>query len=161
MRRPDGFAARAGFGLHDQLLRGVVEDGDADVIVVEMLFHFGGDLREHLVGIERGDGVAGDVVDQGELARFFLLLLEEPRVFHGDAGFAGQDAQEFHMALVERVFLRAVHGHHADGAVVANQRDGADRAESAQGSKPRRSASSMNFSRISSGCPVRTTYSIR
>ena len=113
-------ATRAGFGLDLEFLGGVFENGDADVIVGERVFDFGGDLGEHFFGIQSGDGVAGDIVDQCELLGFSLLFGEEAGVFDGDGGFAGEDAQQLDVAFIESAFLRAVDGHHADGLVVQN-----------------------------------------
>ena len=128
-----GFAPRARFGLDDQLFRGIVEDGDADVIVGKMLFHLRRDLREHFVGIERGDRVAGHVVDQRKLARFFLLLRKEPGVLDGDARLARENAQELDVAFVEHLFLLTVHGHHAHRAIVENQGHSANGTQRHQG----------------------------
>ena len=95
-------AARAGFGLNLKFFGGVIENGDADVIVGESVFDFGGDLGEHFFGIQRGDGVAGDVVDQRQLLRFLLLFGEEAGVFDGDGGFAGEHAQAIRRGLRRR-----------------------------------------------------------
>ena len=60
----------------------------------------------------------GDVVQQREVARAGLLLAQEARVFQGDGGLVGEHAQDFEVALVEHLFLPALHGHDADDAVV-------------------------------------------
>ena len=124
----ESVATRAGFGLDLEFLGGVFENGDADVIVGKRVFDFGGDLGEHLFGIQSSDGVAGDIVDQRELLGFLLLFGEEAGVFDGDGGFAGEDAQQLDVAFIESALLRAVDGHDADGLVVQNQRHGAHRA---------------------------------
>ena len=98
------------------------------MIVGERVFDFGGDLGEHFLGIQGGDGVAGDIVDEHQLLRFLLLCGEEAGVFDGDGGFAGEHAEELDVAFVESAFLRAVHGHHAHGLVVEYERNGAHRA---------------------------------
>ena len=58
---------------------------------------------------------------------FLLLFGEEPRVFDGDGRLAGQYAEELHVTFVKRAFLLAVHGHGADGVIVQNERNRADR----------------------------------
>ena len=77
-------------------------------------------------------------------------------------GLAGQNAQQLHVAFVENALVEAVHGHHADRAVVQNQRNGADRARLTQRHRIRAgSFHRAKSSRISSGWPVRTTYSTK
>jgi hypothetical protein len=71
--------------------------------------------------------VAGDVVDESQLLGFFLLRGEEAGVFDGDGGFAGEDTQQLDVAFIERAFLQAMHGHHTDGLIIQDERNGADR----------------------------------
>ena len=46
------------FGLDHHFARRVIQHADADVIVGQTGFQLFGDLGEHLVRIERGDGVS-------------------------------------------------------------------------------------------------------
>ena len=57
-----GAAALAALGLDVQLARGVIENRDADMVVGEAVFELLGDLGQHFIGVERGDGVAGDEI---------------------------------------------------------------------------------------------------
>jgi hypothetical protein len=51
-------AARAGFGLNHDFARGVIQRADADVVVGKSRLELLGNFRKHLVGVQRGDGVA-------------------------------------------------------------------------------------------------------
>src|SRR5260221_5956215 len=97
-------APRAAFGLYDELPRSVVKKCDADVVVVEAIFELFGDFGEDLVGIKGGDRVAGNKIEQAEVAGFGALVLEEAGVFDGDAGFAGEDAEEVEGAFLVGAF---------------------------------------------------------
>src|SRR5260221_4836515 len=100
-------APRAAFGLDDELPRSVVKKRDADVVVVEAIFELPGDFGEDLVGIKGGDRVAGNQIEQAEVAGFGALVLEEAGVFNGDAGFAGADAQGVEVSLIVDALLVA------------------------------------------------------
>jgi hypothetical protein len=64
-----------------------------------------GDLGEHLVGIQRGDGVSRNSVEQREVARLGALFLKQPCILNGDARFAGQHAHQFEMPFVKGVVV--------------------------------------------------------
>ena len=83
-------------------------------------------LGEHFIGIQRGDGVSRNCVQQRKMPRLRPLFLEEARVFHRNRGFARQHAQQFEMAFVERALLVGKYGHRADGAVIRDQRNAAE-----------------------------------
>ena len=106
------------------------------MVVGEALFELFGDFCEHLVGIERADGMAGNVVEQRQVARAGLLFLEQARVLNGDAGFAGQHAHQFEMSLVKHALLRAVRDHHADGAIMEHQGHSAETSHTLNGLDP-------------------------
>ncbi len=126
-------AALPGLGLHHDFASSVVENADADVIVGEALFELLGNLREHFVGIQSGDGVARNNIEQREVARLGALFLEESRVFDGDTGFAGQHAQQFQVAFVKGALVIGENRHGPDGAVVGHQRNAAETPARANG----------------------------
>src|ERR1700676_147742 len=64
------------------------------------------------------------------LGAFFL---KEASVFDGDAGFAGQNAKEFQMALIKNTFLVRVNAEDSDGLVVGDERNAAEGAAGANG----------------------------
>src|SRR5690349_16204525 len=121
-------AARARFGLDYNFARGVVERADTDVVVGKSGFQLLGDFREHLVGIQRGDGVARNGVDQGQVTRFGALVVEEPGVFDGDASFAGQHAKQFEVPFIKSSFVIRENSHGANGVVVGNEGNAAETA---------------------------------
>ena len=126
-------AARACFGLDDDFARGVIQRADADVVVSEAGLQLLGDFGEHLVGIQRGDGVARDGVEQGQVPRLGALLVKEARVFDSDAGFAGQHAEQLEVTFVEGALVVGEHRHGADGTVVSHQGNSAETAAVADG----------------------------
>src|SRR5258708_305192 len=125
--------ACAAFGLDDEFARGVIEQGDADVVVAEAVFELLGDFGEDFVRIERGDGVAGDEVEQAEMAGLGALILEEARIFNGDAGFAGENAEEFEMPFVVGPIVVGVDAERSNGLVIGDERDSAEGAGSENG----------------------------
>ena len=120
-----GATPSAGFGLDHYFLVGVVELGDADVVVGEELLKLSRNVGQHLIGVQRRDGVARDVVQQRKLPRLGLLFAEQPRVFQRDPGLAGEHAHELEVAFIEEPLLQAVHRHDADGAATLHQRHAA------------------------------------
>ena len=74
MRRPAASRRMPASAWMNKFLRRVVENRDADVVVGQAVFDFDRDFRQHFIGIERRDGVARNVVNQRQMARFFLLL---------------------------------------------------------------------------------------
>src|SRR5437667_2972207 len=124
----ESVAALTRFGLDDHFARGIVEQGDADVVVGEADFELLGDFGEHFVGIERGDGVARDVIEEGQVARLGALIVKEARVFDGDACLAGENAEQLEVAFVEETLLIGEHSHGADGGVISDQWNAAEAA---------------------------------
>ena len=120
-----GATPSAGFGLDHYFLVGVVEQGDADVVVGEELLKLSRNVGQHLIGVQRRDGVARDVVQQRKLPRLGLLFAEQPRVFQRDPGLAGEHAHELEVAFIEEPLLQAVDRHDADGAATLHQRHAA------------------------------------
>src|SRR5262249_36930602 len=90
-----------------------------------------GDFGENFVRVKRGDSVAGDEIQQAEVARLGALFVEEPGVLDGDTGFAGENTEQFEMAFVEGFFLVGKDAQGGDRAVVGNQGDAAERARGA------------------------------
>ena len=99
-------------------LVGIIEYGDANVIVRQAFFHLGRDLPEHFFGVKRCNRMAGDGIQKRKVPRFALLLTEETRIFNGDGSLAGQHAQHLQMPFVENSLACAVDCHHADGVIV-------------------------------------------
>jgi len=132
-----GAPALAALGLDVELARGVVENRDADMVVGEAVFELLGDLGQHFIGIERGDGVAGDKIQKIEMARLGALFLEEAGVFNGDAGFAGEHAKKLKMAFVEGAILIGEDAQRANGVIVGDQRNSAEGARGAQSDRRR------------------------
>src|SRR5262245_30467205 len=64
-------------GADFNLLGGVVQDADADVIEAEILLDMPHNLCQHLLGILAGDGRLRDAVQKSELARAALLFPEK------------------------------------------------------------------------------------
>src|SRR5690348_12548701 len=126
-------ATRARFGLDHDFARGVIQRADADVVVGESSFQLLGDFREHLVGIQRGDGVARNGIEQRQVARFGALFVEETSVFDGDAGFAGEHAEQLEMALIKSALVVGENGHGADGVVISHKGNAAKTASLANG----------------------------
>ena len=129
-------AARAGFRLDDDFARRVIQRADADVVVNKPGLQLLGDFGEHLVGIQRGDSVARDGVEQGQVPRLGALLVKETRVFDSDAGFAGQHAEQLEVTFVEGALVFREHRHGADGMVVSHQGNAAEAAAGANGFDP-------------------------
>src|SRR5271157_2555185 len=127
-----GAAALAGLGLDVKLARGVIENRDADMVVGEAVFELLGDFGQHFIGVERGDGVAGDEIQEIEMARLGALFLEEAGVFNGDAGFAGEHAKKLQVAFVKGAILIGEDAQRANGVIIGNQRNSAEGARSAQ-----------------------------
>src|SRR5262249_680454 len=115
-------AALAGFSLNNDFAGGVIEDADSNVIVGEAGFELLGNFGEHLVGVERSDGVAGDIVEQREMPSFGAFLVEQSGVFNGDTGLAGKDAEKFEMSFVEGTLVLREDRHGTDGMVVSHER---------------------------------------
>src|ERR1700747_1258483 len=109
--------ARSSFGLNDQLAGRVFEDADADVIVGQPGFELLRDFCKHFVRIQSGNRVARNGIQQRKMARFGAFFLEEPRVFYGDASFAGEHTHQFEMALVKNALVFGEDGHRADGVI--------------------------------------------
>src|SRR5208337_16357 len=127
-----GATALAALGLDLELARGVVENRDADMVVGEAVFELLGDLGQHFIGVERGDSVARDEIQEIEMARLGALSLEEAGVFNGDAGFAGEHAKKLKVAFVEGAILIGEDAQRADGVIVGNQRNSAEGAQGTQ-----------------------------
>ena len=123
----------ARFRLDDDLSRRILQLPDADVVVRKSFLELLRDFREHLVGIQGRNRVARNVVQQREMARFRAFLVEKPRVLDGNAGFAGQDAQQLEMSFIEGAVGVREDGHRANRVVVSHQRNSAEAA-----SRPRR-----------------------
>src|SRR5579872_1287876 len=121
-------AASAGFGLHDKFACRVFEHADTDVILRQARFELLGNLGQHFVGVERGDGITRNGVEKRKMTRFGALLVEEPRVFDGNACLAGEHTHEFKMPLVKRALVFGKHGHRADGVVIRDKRHPAEAA---------------------------------
>src|SRR5580704_2703214 len=124
----EGATASAGFGLHDKFARRVFEHADANVIVGQARFELLGNFGEHFIGIERGDGIAGNRVQKRKMAGLGAFLMEQARILNGDTGLAGQHAHEFEVALVKCALMVGKDGHGADGVVVSDQRHAAEAA---------------------------------
>ena len=127
-RRPSAPLRRSRFGLDHDFLGRIIQQPDSDVRVVQSLFQFFRDLGEHFIRVERGNDVAGNVVEQRQVARFRPLLAEQPRIFQSDDRFAGQHAHHFQVPDVERAFLGTLQDHGSDGPLVQQQRHAAEAA---------------------------------
>ena len=69
-----GVGRRSSFGLDLDFFGAVVEQADADVIETEILLNLCDDLGQHVHRIVAGDGGAGDVIQEGQLAGAALLV---------------------------------------------------------------------------------------
>jgi hypothetical protein len=67
------------------------------------------------------------------VARFGPLFVKEAGVFDGDAGFAGEHAEQFEVALVKSALVVGENGHGADGVVVSHKGNAAETASLADG----------------------------
>jgi len=101
-------AARARFGLDYDFARGVIQQADADVVVGKSRLQLPGNFREHLVGVQRGNGVAGNSVEQGQVARFGAFFVKETRVFDGDAGLVCEGGRKVDLFIRERLDCRSL-----------------------------------------------------
>src|SRR6202040_900898 len=81
-------ATAARFRLDNKLARGVVKFADADVILVETALQLLSDLGEHLVGVESGDGVSRNGIEQRKVTGLGSFFLEQTGILDGDARFA-------------------------------------------------------------------------
>ena len=95
----------AGFNLDDHLTGFVVEDAQPDVIVGQPEVKLGGDGGQHLFWVQGGDGAAGNIVEQLQLAGALLLAREQARIFHRHCHLRGQDGQNVHVPQVKGLFL--------------------------------------------------------
>src|SRR5579859_5741427 len=113
------------FGLDDELAGGILEHADADVVVGQAGFELLRDFRQHFVGIQGGDGVARNRVEQREMTRLGALFVEKAGVFDGDTRFAGEHAHQLKMPLIKRALVIGKDCHGADGVVIRYERDAA------------------------------------
>ena len=102
------------------------------MIVGQAGFKLFGDFCEHLVWIQRGDGVTRNGVEQRKVPGLGALVIEQPGVFDCDTGFAGQDAQKFQVAFVKNALVVGIYGHRTDGVVVGDERHAAEASRCAQ-----------------------------
>ena len=111
---------------------GVVEDGDSHVIVSEAVFELFGNLGQHFIGIQRGDGVARNKIQKIQMARLGAFFLEEAGVLNGDTGFAGEDSEKLQVAFVESTVLIGEDTESTNRVIVGDERDATERAGGAQ-----------------------------
>src|SRR5690348_2562794 len=117
--------AGPGLGLDDEFAGGIFEHADADVVVGQAGFELFRDFRQHFVGIQGGDSVSRNRVQQGEMTRLGALFVEKARVFDGDTRFAGEHAHQLQMPLIKRALVIGKNGHGADGVVIRYERHAA------------------------------------
>src|SRR5262249_38683521 len=67
-----------------------------------------------------------------KLARALLLRLEQPHVLDRDHGLVGEGLDQLDLLWSERPYCSAVHGKHADGQTLSQQRHHQDCAKAAQ-----------------------------
>ena len=93
---------RTSFSLDLDFFGAVVEQADTDVIETEVLLNLADDLAQHMHRIVAGDGGAGNVIQEGQLAGTALLVGEQPRIFHGDRYLPGGRHQHIQDRAVRR-----------------------------------------------------------
>ena len=105
----------ASFGFDLDVLGGVVENADADVIEAEILLDLGHDGGQHLLRVLAGDGGLRNVVEERQLARAPLLLGEQAGILHRHRNLAGGGLHDFQIARLENVLALRIHGRHHSG----------------------------------------------
>ena len=65
-------------GLDDDFLRGVIEQSDSNVRIIQALLEFRRDRCEHFIRVQGRNDVPRNVVQQREVARFHALFTEKP-----------------------------------------------------------------------------------
>ena len=114
--------------MNDEFARGVIHQSDADMVVDEAGFELLGHFGKDFVGVQRGDGIAGNEIDEVEMASLGAFFLEEAGIFDGDTGFAGEYAKKFKMTFVVHAFRIGEDAERADGVIVSDEGHTAERA---------------------------------
>src|SRR5215470_4901422 len=126
-----GTATLAALGSNHQFAGRVIKQSDTDVVVSEAGLQLFCDFRQNFIGIEGGDRIARDHVQEAEVARFGSFFLEKAGVFNGDTSFASEYAQNFEMTFVVGAFFVGEEAQRADRVIVSDEGDTAERASGA------------------------------
>ena len=99
----------ASLGPNLDLLGGVVENADTDVVELEILLNIAHDFSQHLLRIFAGDGGFRNIVQKGELPGPALFLRKQARVFDCNRNLSGGSLQHFQIALFEHILMTGTH----------------------------------------------------
>ena len=112
-----------GLAQHELALR-LVEEQDAEHLVVDDALDHLGHALQQLVEVEDRGGLLADLVEGGQEARVPARLAVQGRVLDGDGQVAGQDEEGGARLRVVGVRVRPLDVEHPDEPVAVDERDG-------------------------------------